>query len=169
MILSTLVDIGPPVCSPLTLSAGNFAFRPPLAFVGLDQVGERRQFGLLRTVLGAAHQCVGAIHEQAMHTVVTLTSCDTASTAPAAVAFFAVIDMARNSGCWVLAGIVGRFAVTVGPGIPAFLEPPAHSRGRTQGHRAQSHLAENEFAWYRVFHVWPRVEPQLQSRRLEDP
>ena len=103
---------------------------------------------------------------------VTSARCDTASAgrAPTVVAFFAAVAMARNSGCWVLAGTVGRFAVTVGPGIPAFLEPAFASRDRTQRAAPSAiHLAENEFAWYRVLHGWPRIESQLQPRRLEDP
>src|SRR5262245_10972735 len=53
--------------SPLT--AGNFAVRPALTFVGLNHIGEGRQLGLFRTVFGAAHKRVGAFHEQAAHAV----------------------------------------------------------------------------------------------------
>jgi hypothetical protein len=38
----------------------NFAEPPPLPFVGLNNISERRQFGLLRATREAAHQCVGA-------------------------------------------------------------------------------------------------------------
>ena len=50
-------------------AAENAALWPPLAFVGLDHFSKGRQLGFLWAVLGAAHQGVGAVHEQAMRAV----------------------------------------------------------------------------------------------------
>jgi len=43
---------------PLALAARNATQRPSLPFVGLDHVGEGRELGILRAVLGATHQRV---------------------------------------------------------------------------------------------------------------
>src|SRR5262249_15467242 len=58
-----------PQAPALALTTGNFAVQPGLTFVGHDHIGEGCQLGLLWTVLGAAHQSVGAIHEQGVHPV----------------------------------------------------------------------------------------------------
>src|SRR5262245_26847748 len=82
----------------LALATGDFAVRPSLAFVGFDHVGEGCQLDLLRAVLGAAHQCVGAIMSKACMRSVTSTRCETASVelASCAVVFFAAVVMART-------------------------------------------------------------------------
>jgi len=54
-----------PVPRSLALAAGNPSFRPPLALIGVNHIGKGRQLGVLWAVLGATHQCVSAIREQA--------------------------------------------------------------------------------------------------------
>src|SRR5262245_51823493 len=76
----------------------DLAVRPALTFVGLDNVGERRQLRLLWTVLGAAHERVGAVHEQAVHAVghVGKIRYRVGRMAPRVVAFFAAVAMAHT-------------------------------------------------------------------------
>ena len=51
------------------LAAWNFSSWPALTFVGFENIRERGQFGLLRAVLGAAHQLIGPLDQQGVRRI----------------------------------------------------------------------------------------------------